>query len=67
MKKCSYADKYKATRRPTCGCDACDLKWALKVIEKELKKYKPTKEEKKAQKSLNNLKRAKKKYGLNQG
>lgn len=25
--KCSYADKYKAIRKPTCGCRACNEKW----------------------------------------
>lgn len=29
-KKCSYADKYKATRAPTCGCDTCKAKWMKK-------------------------------------
>lgn len=27
--KCSYADQYKATRAPTCGCEVCGLKWEL--------------------------------------
>jgi len=26
-KKCSYASKYKATRKPVCGCEACWKKW----------------------------------------
>lgn len=25
--KCSYADKYKAIRKPTCGCKSCEQKW----------------------------------------
>lgn len=25
--KCSYADRYKAKRAPTCGCRACGEKW----------------------------------------
>jgi hypothetical protein len=25
--KCGYADKYKATRKPTCGCKVCETKW----------------------------------------
>jgi hypothetical protein len=28
--KCSYADKYKAMRAPTCGCITCEKKWAEK-------------------------------------
>lgn len=27
--KCRYADRYKATRPPTCGCDICRIKFAL--------------------------------------
>lgn len=26
-KKCSYADKYQAKRKPTCGCQTCEEKW----------------------------------------
>lgn len=37
MKKCSYADRYKATRKPACnggvGCDACNEKWQKVQIE----------------------------------
>jgi hypothetical protein len=29
--KCSYADKYKAIRKPTCGCNTCNIKWNLKI------------------------------------
>lgn len=25
--KCGYADKYKAVRKPTCGCRVCNDKW----------------------------------------
>ena len=25
--RCSYADKYKAIRKPTCGCKVCNKKW----------------------------------------
>lgn len=28
--KCSYANKYKAIRPPTCGCQHCWVKWNLK-------------------------------------
>lgn len=28
--KCSYADKYKAIRKPTCGCKVCEDKWNAK-------------------------------------
>ena len=28
--KCSYADKYKAMRKPTCGCLECERKWKEK-------------------------------------
>lgn len=31
--KCRYADKYKATRAPTCGCKVCLSKWAAKQLE----------------------------------
>lgn len=31
MTKCSYADEYKATRRPICGCDYCAEKWEAKI------------------------------------
>ena len=27
--KCDYADKYKGIRKPTCGCEVCELKWEL--------------------------------------
>jgi hypothetical protein len=30
MSKCRYSDKYKALRKPTCGCDECEYKWILK-------------------------------------
>jgi hypothetical protein len=30
--KCSYADRYKATRPPSCGCIVCALKWHDKAI-----------------------------------
>ena len=26
--RCTYADKYRATRAPRCGCTACAEKWA---------------------------------------
>lgn len=25
--KCSYANRYKAARKPTCGCRVCITKW----------------------------------------
>lgn len=25
--KCSYADRYQAKRKPTCGCTVCNVKW----------------------------------------
>ena len=28
--KCSYADKYKAMKPPTCGCKLCNEKWNRK-------------------------------------
>lgn len=31
--KCGYADKYKATRPPICGCVACETKWAAKLAD----------------------------------
>jgi hypothetical protein len=30
--KCSYADRYKASRPPSCGCIACTLKWHDRAI-----------------------------------
>lgn len=30
--KCSYADKYQAQRAPTCGCLACEVKWAQRYV-----------------------------------
>lgn len=35
---CTYADEYKASRRPTCGCDACAQKWENKIREIEREK-----------------------------
>jgi hypothetical protein len=32
MTKCRYADKYKAVKAPTCGCDMCRLKWEIAKI-----------------------------------
>lgn len=29
--RCGYAKRYKATRAPTCGCQACADKWVAKV------------------------------------
>lgn len=31
-KVCSYAKKYKAIRKPTCGCDYCNSKWDEKQL-----------------------------------
>ena len=31
--KCGYADKYKATKEPTCGCRYCIIKWEIKKME----------------------------------
>jgi hypothetical protein len=31
IEKCNYADKYKAIRKPTCGCDFCADMWAKAV------------------------------------
>jgi hypothetical protein len=31
-KKCSYADEYKATKPPKCGCETCDEKWTDEVV-----------------------------------
>jgi len=28
--KCGYADKYKATKAPTCGCITCEKMWSEK-------------------------------------
>ncbi len=35
VKKCRYADKYKALRRPTCGCDTCENKWMMSVTRRD--------------------------------
>jgi hypothetical protein len=35
VEKCNYADKYKATRPPTCGCFVCETKYRLKTLEDE--------------------------------
>ena len=37
VEKCGYADKYKATRPPTCGCFVCEVKYRLRVLEDENK------------------------------
>jgi hypothetical protein len=29
--KCGYADRYQATREPTCGCNACAAKWLKRI------------------------------------
>jgi hypothetical protein len=29
-KRCRYAVKYKATRKPTCGCEYCNEMWKRK-------------------------------------
>ena len=29
--KCSYADKYKGKRKPTCGCLKCDIIWTNNI------------------------------------
>jgi hypothetical protein len=36
MDKCSYADKYKAERKPTCGCFVCETKWTISQLIKEV-------------------------------
>jgi hypothetical protein len=39
--KCDYADRYKAKRKPTCGCYTCDLKYAnarIAHLEKAIRK-----------------------------
>ncbi len=36
MKKCKAASKYKAKKKPTCGCLYCMEKWA-DTLEKKLK------------------------------
>lgn len=30
--KCSYADKYKAIIKPTCGCIVCEARWKAKEL-----------------------------------
>lgn len=29
LAKCSYANKYKGKRAPTCGCTHCESKWDI--------------------------------------
>ena len=36
MTKCKYADKYKAKREPTCGCDYCLLFWKVTQLENDI-------------------------------
>lgn len=31
LTKCYYGDQYRATRRPTCGCDVCAMRWEDKL------------------------------------
>lgn len=31
--KCTYADRYKAIKAPTCGCKTCEDKWAMRPTE----------------------------------
>lgn len=35
--KCSYADKYKAKRKPMCGCIACENKYKAALAELEVR------------------------------
>ena len=30
MTKCKYSDKYKAIKKPRCGCETCLKKWENK-------------------------------------
>ena len=34
--KCSYADKYKAIKKPTCGCEVCMLKWEIAELKRAI-------------------------------
>ena len=36
-KACRYAGKYKAKRKPTCGCKECEDKWAKVTTEGQCK------------------------------
>ena len=38
MTKCRYADRYKATKPPTCGCDLCAIKWRLEQLRRDIVK-----------------------------
>ena len=35
-KRCGTVNKYKAIKSPTCGCEACDMRWQLKSQYKTL-------------------------------
>lgn len=39
MTKCRYADKYKAKRPPKCGCDMCNVKWKIAVVEQMMRDH----------------------------
>ena len=34
--RCTYASKYKAKRRPTCGCQVCATKWAEAEVMRDM-------------------------------
>lgn len=36
MRKCSYADRYAAVRKPICGCDACVDKYVTRQLDRIL-------------------------------
>lgn len=33
--QCRYAQRYKAKRKPSCGCFVCDTKWRLAELERQ--------------------------------
>lgn len=37
--QCSYANKYRATRPPTCGCFVCSTKYVFKLLKDALQQH----------------------------
>ena len=36
MTRCGNARRYKAERKPTCGCDMCEMKWQVAELRRDL-------------------------------
>ena len=35
VSKCKNADRYKAIRKPSCGCFVCETKWRIAELERK--------------------------------